>query len=73
MNVYHIFTDQNDEWISDDNNNALVEVLQCIQAFIDDGHENIRVYIQEYESKDDLSDDNFTHEDCIFAMGRYPY
>lgn len=60
--TYHIFTDGKDEYLD-----TLKEAFQLWRAWRKYGADNIRLYKLIYD------DEEFYDEDCIKAIGQWPY
>jgi len=64
VTTYHAFTDNCDEWFS-----TKAEAIEQCDEWYAEGFSNLRVY--EERSDDQLDDE--VDEDCVYAVGDFPY
>lgn len=62
---YHAFTDQLDEYF----NTQAEAIAQCDKWYAE-GYSNLRVYEQ---TSDDQYADDEVQEDCVYAVGDFPW
>lgn len=65
--LYHVFATGFDDW-----HGSYKEAAAQFNRLKKEGHEGVRLYQEDYRTKEDYEDGNLCDENCLLAVGSFP-